>query len=213
MSRALRGKARATRATQRPTVRRTKMIPRKRLWATNKKALQGVMVFLIFQMGNPASGYFRTLFKKSSINAHVIVLAESLGPEGNWEIFEIKEIIRGKPQDKEIRIPGELWDLRGPNLTRNEIEKYQFLFLLGDNNILLCGHIGSKKGEKSHLDSYGLFLISDGCVGILPLINGKLTKEFRKIFYDGSDAAELTFTEIREYLKKVPEDFKMGNGV
>src|SRR5881628_349118 len=107
-----------------------------------------------------------TPFKEAAAEAAGIVRARVTGDDKSGVRLEVLESIRGTDTPRSILVSRSLWDIWSPkNVPAGEVT---YLVLLRQGEELLCGHMN------------GLILLSHGCVGILPVINDSIPKQFAK---------------------------------
>lgn len=109
---------------------------------------------------------------------------------GNTVLLVVDEILRGPTKASSITVAADIWDTRRPKDLGSGEPSY--IVLLGDNDELMCGHLS------------GLPLLSGGCNGILPVVQGAVPANHAWL-YDGESEKAIQVEDIVRELRRRPE--------
>jgi hypothetical protein len=116
-------------------------------------------------------------FREAARDAQSVVRVRVV--EQSAVTFNVVEIIRGHDVPKQIHVASELWAVHRPKpVPEGEVT---YLVLLGSGEQLLCGHAN------------GLIVLSHTCIGIVPVIGGRIPAEYASRYdRDATGAVELS---------------------
>jgi hypothetical protein len=120
----------------------------------------------------------------ASQEADTIVLIEVIRKDDSiW--LKVVDALRGDVQGS-IPVASCIWD--AVTIGRKPEGQASYLLLLRGTEEIMCGHVN------------GLATISGGCIGLLPIVDGSVPKEFARR-YDGISQEPIPLGQIRRDLK------------
>lgn len=129
-------------------------------------------------------------FKEAAAEAGGIVRVRVAGDQESAVRFEVVESMLGRDIPTSILVSRSLWDVDKPkNLPPGKVT---YLVLLRQGEEFLCGHIN------------GLIVLSHGCVGILPVIDGAIPMPFAK-YYDEHLNGAISLRQVKADLRSMTE--------
>jgi hypothetical protein len=143
---------------------------------------RAAIVVIITTWGMPvAQCSLPTPFLVAARSADSVVRVELIRLENGAPLLKVLEVLRGKPSTT-VLVSSCIWD--AITIGRKAPPDATYLLLLRGTEEIMCGHVN------------GLATISGGCIGLLPVVDGVVPKEFAA-GYDGVSDQAVPLARVR----------------